>query len=81
MRHQPGGAVLGGGVPVDRRALREDEILTSEEARHLLKIGRTKLWDLTKKNLVPAYRVGEGRTSGLRYKRSELLRWLEQNRV
>jgi excisionase family DNA binding protein len=66
---------------VERRALLEDEILTSEEARRLLKIGRTKLWDLTKKNMIPAYRVGEGRTSGLRYKRSELLRWLDNNRI
>ena len=59
----------------------EDEILTSEEARRLLKIGRTKLWDLTKRSLIPAYRVGEGRTSGLRYKRSELLSWLDNNRI
>lgn len=66
---------------MERRALLEDEILTSEEARRLLKIGRTKLWDLTKKNMIPAYRVGEGRTSGLRYKRSELLRWLDNNRI
>jgi excisionase family DNA binding protein len=66
---------------VERRARLEDEILTSEEARRLLKIGRTKLWDLTKKSLIPAYRVGEGRTSGLRYKRSELLRWLDNNRI
>jgi excisionase family DNA binding protein len=66
---------------VERRAQLEDEILTSEEARRLLKIGRTKLWDLTKKNMIPAYRVGEGRTSGLRYKRSELLRWLDNHRI
>jgi excisionase family DNA binding protein len=70
----PGGAM-------EQNVLREDEILTSEEARRLLKIGRTKLWDLTKRSLIPAYRVGEGRTSGLRYKRSELLRWLDQNRI
>jgi len=66
---------------VERRAVLEDEILTSEEARRLLKIGRTKLWDLTKKSMIPAYRVGEGKTSGLRYKRSELLRWLDNNRI
>ena len=59
----------------------EDEILTSEEARNFLKIGRTKLWDLTKKNLIPAYRVGTGKTSSLRYKRSELMRWLENSRI
>ena len=81
MRQHPGRALLSGGAPVERRALLEDEILTSEEARRLLKIGRTKLWDLTKKNMIPAYRVGEGRTSGLRYKRSELLRWLDNNRI
>jgi excisionase family DNA binding protein len=70
---------MSGGEPVERRAVHE--ILTSEEARRLLKIGRTKLWDLTKKNMIPAYRVGEGRTSGLRYKRSELLSWLDNNRI
>ncbi len=46
---------------------REDEILTSREAQEFLKIGRT--------------RVGSGRTSSLRYKKSELLAWLERNRV
>ena len=59
----------------------EEEILTSRGARELLKIGRTKLWELTRMNAIPAYRVGSGRTSGLRYKRSELLRWLDQNRI
>ena len=81
MREQPGRSLVSGGAPVERRAQLEDEILTSEEARRLLKIGRTKLWDLTKKNMIPAYRVGEGRTSGLRYKRSELLRWLDNHRI
>lgn len=69
------------GASMEHNAVRDDEILTSEEARRLLKIGRTKLWDLTKRSLIPAYRVGEGRTSGLRYKRSELLHWLDQNRI
>jgi excisionase family DNA binding protein len=59
----------------------QDEILTSRQARELLKIGRTKLWELTKSKVIPAYRVGEGRTSSLRYKRSELLDWLDSNRI
>lgn len=59
----------------------QEEILTSRGARQLLKIGRTKLWELTRKNAIPAYRVGSGRTSSLRYKRSELLSWLDQNRI
>jgi excisionase family DNA binding protein len=60
---------------------REEEILTSREAQEFLKIGRTKLWELTKSKQLPAYRVGSGRTSSLRYKKSELLAWLERNRV
>ena len=59
----------------------EEVILTSREAQELLKIGRTKLWELTRKNQIPAYRVGTGRTSDLRYKRSELIAWLDNNRV
>ncbi len=59
----------------------DDLILTSREAQELLKIGRTKLWELTRKNAIPAYRVGTGRTSSLRYKRSELIAWLDRNRV
>jgi excisionase family DNA binding protein len=58
-----------------------EEILTSREARELLKIGRTKLWQLTRENMIPAYRVGAGKKAGLRYKKSELLAWLDQNRI
>ncbi len=58
-----------------------DEILTGQEARELLKISRSTLWKLTKDNDIPAYRVGNGKTSDLRYNRSELLEWLETNRV
>jgi excisionase family DNA binding protein len=63
------------------KSMEQDEILTSREAQELLKIGRTKLWELTKKNLIPAYRLGDGTRSSLRFKRSELIAWLEQNRV
>ena len=58
-----------------------DEILTSREARLLLKIGRTKLHELTHRQVIPAYRVGTGRTSGLRYRRNDLLQWLYNQRV
>jgi excisionase family DNA binding protein len=66
---------------VELVAFRREEILTSREARELLKIGRTKLWQLTRENVFPAYRVGTGKKAGLRYKRSELLAWLDQNRI
>jgi excisionase family DNA binding protein len=61
--------------------VRREEILTSREARELLKIGRTKLWELTREQVIPAYRVGDGKKASLRYKRSELLAWLDQNRI
>jgi excisionase family DNA binding protein len=64
-----------------QRAGWQEEILTSREARELLKIGRTKLWELTRESIIPAYRVGKGKTAGLRYKRSELMAWLDKNRI
>ena len=60
---------------------RREEILTSNEAMELLKIGRTKLWELTREHVIPAYRVGQGKRASLRYKRSELLAWLDSNQV
>ena len=60
---------------------RSEEILTSKEARELLKIGRTKLWELTRRQVIPAYRVGRGSRASLRYKRSELFAWLDRNRI
>ena len=72
---------LSGAATAAERDEGRDEILTAREAQRLLKIGRTKLWDLTRKNEIPAYRVGSGNRSSLRYKRAELLHWLEGNRV
>jgi excisionase family DNA binding protein len=64
-----------------RQVEMSDNILTSREAREFLKIGRTKLWQLTRTNMLPAYRLGSGKTTSLRYKKSELIAWLDQNRV
>lgn len=62
-------------------SLTDDRILTSREARLLLKIGRTKLHELTRDQVIPAYRIGPGKTSGLRYRRSDLLKWLLRQKV
>jgi len=78
-----------GAEPNSRRRTRAAEtasdpanqILTSREAREMLKIGRTKLHELTRRQEIPAYRIGSGKTSGLRYLRSDLLRWLYEQRV
>jgi hypothetical protein len=58
-----------------------DQVLTSRGAREFLKIGRTKLHELTQRQVVPAYRIGHGRTSALRYLKGDLLEWLVRQRV
>lgn len=75
MRRRNGPARPGNPAP------EPDVILTSREARQLLKIGKTKLHELTRRRLIPAYRIGSGRTSGLRYSRRDLLQWLYRQRV
>jgi hypothetical protein len=47
----------------------------------MLKIGRTKLHELTRRQEIPAYRIGSGKTSGLRYLRGDLIRWLYKQKV
>jgi excisionase family DNA binding protein len=76
----PEGQVQPSASKAPGRARRE-EILTSREARELLKIGRTKLWELTHHHAIPAYRLGSGGRASLRYKKSELLAWLDRNRI
>lgn len=58
-----------------------EQVLTSREARQFLRIGRTKLHELTQKQVLPAYRIGSGRTSALRYLKSDLIGWLVRQRV
>ena len=56
-------------------------LLTSREAALFLRVGRTKLRELTCGGDIPAYRLGDGRTSPLRYKETELIAWLDRNRI
>jgi hypothetical protein len=58
-----------------------EQVLTSREARQFLRIGRTKLHELTQTQVLPAYRIGRGRTSALRYLKSDLIGWLVRQRV
>ena len=63
------------------RAVADSELLTTSQVLALLQIGRTKLWELVREEAFPAYRIGEGRNSSLRYRRADVLGWLERNRV
>jgi predicted DNA-binding transcriptional regulator AlpA len=59
----------------------ERELLTSAQVLELLQIGRTKLWELVRSGAFPAFRLGEGPNSSLRYRRQDVMRWLECNQV
>ena len=61
--------------------MQNHELLTSSQVLGLLKIGRTKLWDLVRTGAFPAYRIGAGRNGSLRYRVSDIAEWLEAQRV
>lgn len=59
-----------------------EEILTYKEAARLLKISARTLERWTREGLVPYIRLPErGSWSGIRFSRSQLLRWLRQRTV
>lgn len=51
-----------------------DQLLTREETAKLLSVSLVTLWDWTKKDIIPAYRIG----NKIRYKKSEVLKSLHQ---
>ncbi len=59
----------------------DSELLTTPQVLELLQIGRTKLWELVREGAFPAYRIGGSRNSGLRYRRGDVLGWLQGQRV
>lgn len=52
-------------------------IMTTRELMVFLSLSRTKIWELTKKEGLPATKV----SGDYRYVRSEVLEWLEKYRV
>ena len=59
-----------------------EEILTYREAAQLLKISARTLERWTREGLVPYIRLPQrGRWSGVRFSRSELLRWMRRRTV
>jgi excisionase family DNA binding protein len=55
----------------------EDVVMTTRELMEFLSLSRTKIWELTKKEGLPATKIG----GDYRYVRSEVLAWLERFRV
>lgn len=52
----------------------QDILLTRNETASMLSISLVSLWDWTRKDIIPAYRIG----NKVRYKKSEVLSALQQ---
>ena len=50
----------------------QEELLSLEEICNLLKVKRSYIYNLTSQNLIPFYRIG-----GLKFKLSEVQKWIE----
>ena len=58
-------------------AARDDRLLTVRDVMALLKLSRTRIWQLVNEDNLPAYKLG----GSYRFWRSEVIAWLEQFRV
>lgn len=52
-------------------------LMTTREMMAFLNLSRTKIWELVNKSGMPAFKFG----GDYRYKRSEILEWMEKFRV
>ena len=59
----------------------DDDLMTTAQVLKFLQIGRTKLWGLVRAGAISAYRIGDGPNGSLRYRRNEIVSWLEKQRV
>ena len=55
----------------------DEVVMTTRELMEFLSLSRTKIWELTKKEELPATKVG----GDYRYVCAEVLAWLERFRV
>jgi predicted DNA-binding transcriptional regulator AlpA len=58
-----------------------DDLLTTAQVLDFLQIGRTKLWGLVRTGAISAFRIGDGPNGSLRYRRADIVDWLEGQRV
>jgi excisionase family DNA binding protein len=55
----------------------QEPLMTTREMMEFLQISRTKLWELVTREGLPAFKIG----GDYRYRRAEVLAWLERYRV
>ena len=59
----------------------DDDLLTTAQVLDFLQIVRTKLWGLVRTGAISAFRIGDGPNGSLRYRRADIVDWLERQRV
>ena len=55
----------------------DDELMTTRDVMAFLNFSRTKIWELVQHEQLPAFKLG----GDYRYRRSEVIQWLERYRV
>ena len=64
-------------VNIDTASARDDELMTTRDVMAFLNFSRTKIWELVQNEQLPAFKLG----GDYRYRRSEVIQWLERYRV
>ena len=55
----------------------DDELMTTRQLMEFLSLSRTKIWELVKKEQLPAFKIG----GDYRYRQTEVIEWLERFRL
>ena len=66
-------------TPAAERAMQATPLLTDKQVMELLKVSRTGLHYLMRKDGLPYIKLGEGRCAALRFNPASLAAWLAQN--
>lgn len=64
-----------GGIPAQDSCA--DELMTTKQLMSFLNLSRTKIWESVQYEGLPAFKIG----GDYRYRKSEVLQWLERFRV
>ena len=64
-------------VDIDTTSSLDNELMTTRDVMAFLNFSRTKIWELVQHEQLPAFKLG----GDYRYRRSEVIQWLERYRV
>ena len=64
-------------VDIDTASSLDTELMTTRDVMAFLNFSRTKVWELVQHEQLPGFKLG----GDYRYRRSEVIQWLERYRV